>query len=512
MLGKHNGQISIFDHMIYEKVIPENHILKKIDEVFDFTFIYNLIEENYSPIGRVSIDPLIFIKILLLEYLYNLSDVRVVERIQTDMALRWFLGIGIDDKVPDDTTISYFRIHRLNATDFEEIFNGIVNQCIELNLVKSDRFLVDSTDVAANVNYPSEKQLARRAYEKMICKVRLFDNNLGIEMLESFDLALKDAYDEEKGLSTKAYHKILKIHLETLYIKTFSELYNNSVYNEAFSLCYDLIEQCLNSSKDKIVSIVDTDARVAHKSKGNIKRGYKSHILIDEESEIILSASTTPFNVNDGLKLKELVKKTEDNFQLKPDELSADTAYGTVENRVYLSEENITSNIAFNKQNGKENKYYGKSDFEIDPNGEYIICPNGTKCDTYVLYKDKYRKNQIYRRFRITKKNCDACLLRCNCLLQKDGKFLQKSRAFYIEERYDVISNDRIRSETEAYKIAYNRRYIVERRFATMVFNHGLRRCRYIGIEGATRHITCANIVCNIMRAINILDKQKAYA
>jgi hypothetical protein len=62
MLGKHSGQISIFDHMIYEKIIPKDHILIKINEIFDFSFVYDLIEDHYSPVGRLSIDPLILIK------------------------------------------------------------------------------------------------------------------------------------------------------------------------------------------------------------------------------------------------------------------------------------------------------------------------------------------------------------------------------------------------------------------------------------------------------------------
>jgi IS5 family transposase len=428
------------------------------------------------------------------------------------MAFRWFLGLGIDDKVPDDTTISYFRVHRLKTNNFEDIFNEVVTQCIKLNIVSSNRFMVDSTDVAANVNYPSEKQLARRAYEKMLKEVKYFDTNLGNQLSLSFDQALKEAYDPEKDMTKKTYHMILKDNLEKLYLKTYGELGHNISYYEAFSLCYDLVDQCLNNTKDKIVSIVDTDARVAHKSRGNVKRGYKSHILVDEDSEIILSASTTPFNVNDELRLKELVEKAKDNFELKPTELSADKAYGTIENRVYLSDEDITSHIAFYKESDKDNKYYGKKDFEIDPNGEYVICPNGIKSADYTLYKDKCRKNQLYRRFKFEKKTCDICPLRSRCLKNKDGKIYQKSKPFYIEDRYDVISKDQTRTETEAFKTAYNRRYIVERRFATMVFNHGLRRCRYIGIDGAKRHITSANIACNIVRAINILYKQKESA
>jgi len=105
MLGKNSGQIDVIDHMIFEKLIPKDHILVKIDKIVDFSFVYGKIKDKYSAIGRGSKDPIMMLKILLLEYLYRLSDVEVVNPIKTDVAFRWFLGLSIDDSVPDDTNI-----------------------------------------------------------------------------------------------------------------------------------------------------------------------------------------------------------------------------------------------------------------------------------------------------------------------------------------------------------------------------------------------------------------------
>ena len=99
--------------MIFEKLVPKDHLLIKINSIIDFSFIYDKVKDRYSHVGRGSEDPVMMVKILLLEYLYNLSDPEVVNRIQTDIALRWFLGLGIYDEVPDDTTISHFRVNRL---------------------------------------------------------------------------------------------------------------------------------------------------------------------------------------------------------------------------------------------------------------------------------------------------------------------------------------------------------------------------------------------------------------
>ncbi len=126
MLAKHSGQFDIFNSMIYEKLIPKNHLLLKIEDIIDFSFVYDITREYYSQVGRNSYDPVIMFKLCLLEYIYVLSERKVVERTQTDVVFRWFLGLTLDD-----TTISYFRANRLGDKPFEEVFNTIVQKCID---------------------------------------------------------------------------------------------------------------------------------------------------------------------------------------------------------------------------------------------------------------------------------------------------------------------------------------------------------------------------------------------
>lgn len=191
MLGKQSGQIDIFNSMIFERLIPKEHLLVKISTIIDFSFVYEIVKDYYSEIGRESIDPVIMFKLCLIEYLYRLSDPEVVKRTQTDVAYRWFLGLGLDDKVPDDTTISHFRSKRLGDKPFEEFFNTIVEKCIENDLVKANRYIVDSTNVSANVNYPTEKKLLCNAYRKVLREVGKFNSNLAQIKLIEFEEDIK---------------------------------------------------------------------------------------------------------------------------------------------------------------------------------------------------------------------------------------------------------------------------------------------------------------------------------
>lgn len=96
-----------------------------------------------------------------------------------------------------------------------------------------------------------------------------------------------------------------------------------------------------------VISIVDTDTRSAYKTRFKAKQGYKNSIIIDEDSEIILAYSVTAFNTTDALLLPKLVDKVKNNFKLTPKEVSADKGYASTENRAYLFDHDIISNINF---------------------------------------------------------------------------------------------------------------------------------------------------------------------
>lgn len=505
MLGKNSGQIDVFNHMIFERLIPKDHLLVKIDSIIDFSFVYGIVEDKYSDIGRKSEDPVVMLKICLLEFLYSLSDKKVVNRIQTDIAFRWFLGLSLDDEVPDDTTICHFRTNRMGEEYFDEFFNEIVRKCIEKDIVKSKRYLVDTTDVAANVNYPSDKKLICDAFRKVIREMKKFNEPFAEQQLEQFESEIEEEYKKNEKVSIRKYLQIAQKYAEYLYLRTYDELQTNEKYKEAFGILWDIIDQYTTGKKDKIVSVVDPDAKIAHKSPGNIKRGYKDHIIVDEDSEIILASVQTPFNVGDEKKLVELVEKAEEDLGLKPEEITADKVYGTINNRAYLKDNEIISNIAFYEESSREVKYYGLEDFTISEDLVSVICPNGITTEDYVITRNK-TNNTDFKVFKFNKAICQQCPLRDQCLYKdKNGKIASKGRRLDVPLRYDAVLKDMKRVETKEFEEAINKRFKIERRFATMVRNHGLRRCRYVRLGRAKIHITLANMACNIVRLVNLL-------
>jgi len=119
-----------------EDLVPENHLVRKLDKYIDFKFIYDLVEPYYChDNGRASIDPVILFKIMFLSYIFGIRSIRqTIKEIQVNMAYRWFLGLNITDPVPHFTTISKNYVRRFKDTNvFEEIFNEILHQAPKHN-------------------------------------------------------------------------------------------------------------------------------------------------------------------------------------------------------------------------------------------------------------------------------------------------------------------------------------------------------------------------------------------
>jgi transposase len=136
-----------------EELVPQDHFLRKLDKLIDFSFIYKDVEHLYSQVGRPAIDPVILVKSLLLGFIYNIDSERKLEKeIQVNLAFKWFLGIDLDERAPDHSTISQTRIRKFNSTNlFENLFIEVVKRCIDANLVDGTLILTDSTHVKAHV-------------------------------------------------------------------------------------------------------------------------------------------------------------------------------------------------------------------------------------------------------------------------------------------------------------------------------------------------------------------------
>jgi len=156
MLKPRSPQASFFGSYLYDRIVPADHLLRRINQVVDFSFAYETLKDCYTEdFGRPAEDPEFMLRLCLLQYLYGDSDREVVANARLNLAYKYFLGLAVDAEVPDDTTISYFRAQRLGEAKFRQVFQDIVQQCIEKGLVKGQRQIVDSTHILADITINS---------------------------------------------------------------------------------------------------------------------------------------------------------------------------------------------------------------------------------------------------------------------------------------------------------------------------------------------------------------------
>jgi len=163
MLGKADKQKNFFDEYLFRNLIPCDHILVKIKKNIDFSFVEEETKDLYSPdFGRPAYPAEVLFRMLFLEFYYNLSDVEVATQCQYNILYRWFIGLKVEDKIPDDTSLVVFR-KRLGEERFERLFNRIVEKAKERGLLKQRYKIVDATAIVADVAIPNTVNLLRQA-------------------------------------------------------------------------------------------------------------------------------------------------------------------------------------------------------------------------------------------------------------------------------------------------------------------------------------------------------------
>ena len=152
MLRRDSTQRSFFDQSLYDRLIGPEHFLRQLDALVDWRFVHRICKGCYTrDLGRPAASPVMLFKILLLQFLYDISDRRIMEEVYLQMAFKWFCGLEPDEATPHPTTLTHFR-SRLGPERFARIHNRIVELARERGLVSDRLSVVDATHVASRMN------------------------------------------------------------------------------------------------------------------------------------------------------------------------------------------------------------------------------------------------------------------------------------------------------------------------------------------------------------------------
>lgn len=176
MMGQRKFNMKSHHNLCLDDLVSPNDLYRKIDNLINFSFVYELLKESYSHTGQPSLDPVVFFKIEIVGFLEGIHEDRALERrIKDSLAIRWFLGYDLDQAPPFHSTISRTRKDRISKTVYQAVFDHVLGLCIRHQLVKGHHQSIDSTLLKANASLDSLENLQPKVlehYEKTVA-----DNN-----------------------------------------------------------------------------------------------------------------------------------------------------------------------------------------------------------------------------------------------------------------------------------------------------------------------------------------------
>ena len=447
-------------HMVtIEDLVPEEHFLRKLEAALDLSFIYRETEKLYSRrYGRPPIDPVVLVKYLLVGYLYGIPSERQIEqRIQTDVALRWYLGLDLLDRVPDHSTISQLRRRKPSFRKvFRRLFEEVVGQCVRKGLASGRLVATDSTHVKANAS-PASEHLVEAAQKPGAYWERL------------------DAYEEEALEELDRRTQAGKTGRKRRQKGRSRQVKSPLRYDRKWASC--------------------TDPESGHLNRPGKPKGphYLSHQTVDCDHGIILDVTVTSGEVNDAVPyLRQIEHIHQEIIPIRA--AVADAAYDLPLFHRVLRDHGIRFYVRPMPRSAAALGGVPGSPFLYDEENDLYTCPGGKTLRLRNLNRSVGGLHWVYFADR---SDCAACPLRGQCVGKGRAKRLERSY-FWREIREDLRELD-----SPTYQRALRKRQIwSEGTFAAQKWGHRLGRLLRRGAEAAEDHCLLSATALNLKRMI----------
>jgi transposase len=429
-------------------LVPEGHLLRKVDSAVDFSFIHERVKHLYCENnGRPALDPVVLFKLLLLGYLYGVrSERQLMRAVEVNVAYRWFLGLKLRDKVPDASTLSQNRRRRFSeSTIYQEIFDQIVELAISKGLASGAVLYTDSTHLKANAN--------KNKFDVAEVKVK------ASEYLQALDAAI----DEDRAAHGKKPLQKLK-----------SE-----------------------PPETKEIKVSRTDPDSGYMVRDGKPKGffYLDHRTVDGRHAIITDTHVTPANVHDAVPYLGRLDRQRERFNFTIRAVGVDAGYAAAAITQGLEERSIYGVIGYRTPTHRDGYFY-KREYRYDPKLDVYICPNGQ----LLTYRTTNREG--YRQYHSDPSQCRNCPVRQKCT--------QSSNATKVVTRHVWESSrermDQHRLSRVGKRIYKRRKETVERSFADAKQLHGHRYARMRGLVRVQQQCLLAATAQNIKKIALLLS------
>jgi transposase len=454
MMGQRGGsQDRLFYSFNLDDHVPRSHLLRGIDRFFDLSELRHHLAPFYSHTGRPSIDPELMIRMLIVGYCFGIrSERRLCEEVQLNLAYRWFCRLDLDAAVPDHSTFSKNRHGRFRESDaFRHVFESVLRRCMSEGLVGGEGFAIDASVIKADAN-----------------RAR------GVPGTEAIDWSKGDG-------PTRAVREYLEA------------IEQNNPVSDGTSEPPD------PPTAPKSISLTDPAARWTAAPGGPAFFAYSTNYLIDLQAGIIVDVEATPAHRTQEVdSTKTMIDRVEERFDLKPDRLVGDTAYGTGPMLGWMVEDKgIAPHVPVWDRTERKDGTLSSSEFVWDEQANQYRCPEG-----HALLSDRRRFTKPRDRitkdgtivYRANQHDCSGCAMKQRCCPNMTHRKITRS----VHERSRDVAREI--AKTPQYKQSRRDRKKVEMLFAHLKRILKLDRLRLRGLSGARDEFLLAATAQNLRR------------
>ena len=466
---------------LYDKLIPQDHLFRKINELIDFSFIREELKDKYCPDnGRTAEDPEYLFKFLFLKCLHPMSDVDLVERALYDLSYKYFLGLNPEDEVINASTLSKFRKLRLKDTELLDLLiEKTVQIAMDKGIIESKSIIVDATHTKSRYNSHPIREVLQEHARRLRKEVYSVDEKTKNMM---------PAKNEEDSIEKEVEYceRLLKT------IEGMPVVPNLPRIIEKMNL----LKETMEDTKEEMYKSTDEDAKTGYKSADTSFFGYKTHIAMTPE-RIITAATVTSGEKHDGKELQKLVEKSQANG-IEVEAVIGDGAYSEKENIEYCEKNNI-------KLASKLSKFVTHGNSQRNDNFEYNKDAGMYVCKAGHMAIRKVRQGSIKTTHGNTKVECYYFdVEKCKHCKYKEGCYKEgsKFKTYSVKIKDDIHIKHMDYMETEEFKELYSERYKIEAKNAELKSRFGYDSANACGKNGITIQGASALFLANIKRII----------
>jgi len=483
MQGKKKYKEKLFTSFQLSEYVPQDNFYRRLKDVLDLNFLYKKTESFYGESGQKSIDPVVFFKLNLVGYLEGICyDRQLIEHCRMRMDILYFLGYDIDEPLPWHSTLSRTR-QLFPESLFEEVFNHILEMCIEKGMVSGKTQAVDSALIKANASMDSlELKVPASSLQEYLEKVRVMSRR---------DRKAKKNKAPEEQRKVSASDRELK-EIESRQKKWDKDQDQRPGAGNKGSRY---------TSNKTHYSPTDPDARISVKPGKARKLNYLSQLGVDTSNHVITHISADYADKKDNQCLQSIIDKLKWRLQIRGlhwESLLADAGYSSGENYAYLEQKGITSYMP------PHGTYKGGPEgFEYHKEGDYWLCRNNKKVTFRKIRRETGRNNTLKRLYFTKRSDCKGCQYKTACIGKSHERRIDIT--VYKEEYDRAIA--KLNSPKGRY-MKKKRKSTVEPVLGSLMSFYGMHKINTIGISQANKVMLMAGTAYNLKKLLKFTNRR----